>query len=90
MTPEIKSAYLAADGFLYPLLQELEGTSGINDQLVLSPKPAKNAHWAQNIWRNPQILHIKSINDAAKQLKAIKPNWCLYSHPAPSSQIDSG
>ena len=80
MTSEIKSAYLAAEGFLDPLLQELEGTTGVHSQLVLSSKPAKNAHWAQNIWRNPQVLHIKSINNAAKQLKAIQRNWCLYSY----------
>jgi len=80
MTREIKSAYLAAEGFLDPLLKEMGETIGIHDQLVLSPKPAKNAHWAQNIWRNPQVLHIESINDAAKQLKTIQRNWCLYSH----------
>ena len=79
MTCEIKSAYLSAEGQMDPLLQELEGIIGVYDQLILSTQPAKNAYWAQNIWRNPQLLHIESINDAAKKLKALQRNWCLYS-----------
>ena len=80
MTCEIKSAYIAAEGLIDPLLHELEGITDVHDQLVLSSQPAKNVHWAQNIWRNPQFLHIDSINDAVKQLKAQQRNWCLYSH----------
>ena len=80
MTCEIKSAYLSAEGQMDPLLQELEGIIGVYDQLILSTQPAKNAYWAQNIWRNPQLLHIESINDAAKKLKALQHNWCLYSY----------
>lgn len=80
MTLEIQSAYLASEGLTKSLLQELDGVIAIHDRLILSGQPVKTAHWAQNIWRNPKILHIKSINDAAKQLKAIQRNWCLYSH----------
>ena len=80
MNPQIQSAYLAGDKFLEPLLQELDGTTAVHGQLVLSSQPAKKAHWAQNIWENPIVLQINSINDAAKQLKAIQRNWCLYSH----------
>ena len=80
MNPPIRSAYLAGDKFLEPLLQELDGTTAVHGQLVLSSQPAKKAHWAQNIWENPIVLQINSINDAAKQLKAIQRNWCLYSH----------
>ena len=80
MTLEIQSAYLAAEGLTKPLLQELDGVIAIHDRLILSGQSVKNTHWAQNIWRNPKILHIKSINDAAKQLKAIQRNWRLYSH----------
>lgn len=63
-----------------PLLKELEGVLDVQGQLVLSSHPAKTAYWAQNIWRDPKTLHIESINDAARQLKAIQRNWCLYSH----------
>lgn len=80
MTFEINSAYLAAEGLLEPLLQELEGITDIHDQLVLSSQPAKQSYWAQNIWRNPKIIQIDSINDAARKLRSLHRNWCLYSH----------
>ncbi len=80
MASEIQSAYLAAEGFTEPLLQELDGAVAVHDRLVLSSQPVKEAHWAQNIWENPVILEIDSINNAAKQLKSLQRNWCLYSH----------
>jgi 23S rRNA (cytidine2498-2'-O)-methyltransferase len=80
MTLEIRSAYLAAEGLSKPLLQELKGVVAVHDRLILSDQPAKDVHWAQNIWHNPKTLYVESINDAAKQLKAIQRNWCLYSH----------
>jgi 23S rRNA (cytidine2498-2'-O)-methyltransferase len=80
MNSEIKSAYLAAEGLIEPLLNELAGVIAVHDQLALSSQPVKNAYWAQNIWRNPQVLRIDSINDAAKKLKSIQRNWCLYSY----------
>ena len=69
MTAEIKSAYLAPEGLSEPLLNEIDGVIAVHDRLILSSQPAKNAYWAQNIWRNPQTLPIDSINDAAKKLK---------------------
>lgn len=80
MTPKIQSAYLAAEGLLDPLLKELDGAVAVHDQLVFSSQPARQAHWAQNIWENPVVLKIDSINDAAKQLKSLQRNWYLYSH----------
>ncbi len=80
MTSEIKSAYLAAKGFTEPLLKELNGAVAVHGQLVLSSQPARKAHWAQNIWENPVVLEIDSINDAANKLKSLQRNWCLYSH----------
>ncbi len=79
MTAEIKSAYLASEGLSEPLLKEIDGVIAVHDWLILSSKPFVNAHWAQNIWKNPVTLPIDSINDAAKKLKSIQPNWCLYS-----------
>ena len=80
MNQQIQSAYLAPEGLTEPLLNELEGVIAVHDRLILSSQPAKNAYWAQNIWRNPQTLPIDSINDAAKKLKIIQRNWCLYSY----------
>jgi 23S rRNA (cytidine2498-2'-O)-methyltransferase len=79
MTAEIKSAYLAPEGLSEPLLKEVGGVIAVHNQLILSNQPFINAHWAQNIWKNPIILPIDSINDAAKKLKSIQRNWCLYS-----------
>ena len=77
MDQKIKSAYLAPEGFMGPLLKEVDGVVSVHDQLILSNKPFVNAHWAQNIWENPLTLSICSINDAAKKLKDIQYNWCL-------------
>lgn len=80
MTYEIQSAYLAPEGLIEPLLNELDGVIAVHDRLILSSLPAKEAYWVQNIWRNPQMLHIDSINAGAKKLKTLQQNWCLYSH----------
>jgi 23S rRNA (cytidine2498-2'-O)-methyltransferase len=79
MTAEIKSAYLAPEGLSEPLSKEIDGVIAVHDRLILSSKPFVNAHWAQNIWKNPVVLPVDSINNAAKKLKAIQRNWCLYS-----------
>ena len=79
MTVEIESAYLAPEGLSEPLLKEVDGVIAVHNQLILSSQPFINAHWAQNIWKNPITLPIDSINDAAKKLKSIQRNWCLYS-----------
>lgn len=79
MKSEILSAYLSPEGLSEPLLKEVEGVIAVHDRLILSSQPFINAHWVQNIWENPVTLSIDSINDAAKKLKAIQRNWCLYS-----------
>ncbi len=79
MTPKIQSAYLAPEGLTENLLKEVDGVISVHDRLILSSLPFVNAHWAQNIWNNPVTLSIDSINDAAKKLKSIQRNWCLYS-----------
>ena len=69
MTSEIQSAYLAPEGLNEPLLKEIEGVIAVQDRLILSSQPFINAYWAQNIWKNPKIIPIDSINDAAKKLE---------------------
>ena len=79
MTAEIQSAYLAPEGLSEPLLKEIEGVIAVQDRLILSSQPFINTYWAQNIWKNPKIIRIDSINDAVKKLKSYHHNWCLYS-----------
>ena len=70
--------YLAPDGFLADLLEEL-GDTVIETQgrLVLARGPERPVAWAANVWRNPQRLPIASIGDAARQLRAVQRNWVL-------------
>ena len=79
MQRNVQSAYLAAEGFEKQLEQELEGIVDRRERLFLSDQPVQPAFWAQNIWRNPQVLEIESINHAARILKSIQRNWSLYS-----------
>lgn len=80
MKENIKAAYLAPMGLQDQLVQELTGVISCHDRLVLADRqPVKDPFWAQNIWLNPVVIPIKSISDAAKKLKTLQRNWCLYS-----------
>ena len=80
MKAKIKSAYLAPEGFQDKLVKELEGVQSCHGRLILvGHQPTKQPFWVQNIWRNPLLIPIKSISDAAKKLKALQRNWSLYS-----------
>lgn len=71
--------YLAYEGFLPQLQQELGGGAAETfGNLVLMPGPEKPALWAANVWKKPQRIHIESIGDAVKKLRAIQRNWFLY------------
>ncbi len=80
MKTQIKSAYLASEGFEAALVQELSGGVTVHGRLVLSDRAAQPVCWAQNVWLNPETIAIDSISDAAKKLKARQRNWCLYSY----------
>lgn len=73
----MQSCYLAHRDYLKPLIDEIN-PSHCYDHLLVSNSPPKHSIWAQNIWENPSILSFTSINDAAKQLKAIGRSWALY------------
>jgi 23S rRNA (cytidine2498-2'-O)-methyltransferase len=80
MKDNIKAAYLAPVGLKDQLVQELDGVVACHDRLILTDRqPPRNPFWAQNIWFNPVVIPIKSISDAAKKLKTLQRNWCLYS-----------
>ncbi|MBI5507590.1 MAG: hypothetical protein HY903_02440 [Deltaproteobacteria bacterium] len=71
--------YLAAEGFVAELCEELGDARLISGRLVEAPAPIRPAAWAQNTWLAPQRCNIASISDAARRLKAIQRNWALYS-----------
>ena len=78
----IKTGYLAAQGYLPELLKELEPQSKIEhiyEDLVLTSAGPIESKWAKNTWLNPQIIPIQSISQAANALRAIQRNWALYS-----------
>jgi len=74
-------AYLAPEGFLPQLQQELgEAAHATHGRLVLARAPTQPVAWAANVWFDLQEIAITSISDAAKQLRAIQRNWALYAH----------
>ena len=73
--------YLAPDGFLADLQQELgDAVREVHGRLVLAAGPERPIAWAANVWRDPVLMEITSISDAANKLRAIQRNWALYSH----------
>ena len=78
----IASAYLAADGFEVPLLEELT-RRGVtitewHGRLALSPDPPVHAAWALDIWMDPREIAVPSVKTAADALRAIQRNWSAY------------
>jgi 23S rRNA (cytidine2498-2'-O)-methyltransferase len=74
------TGYLAAEGFLDELLFELgDGVREVRERLVLHDGPARDAAWAQNVWRDPVEIPFASVGEAAKALRGIQRNWALYS-----------
>lgn len=76
----MKTGYLAPEGLLKPLLQELRGVESIFDRLVIAEGEPQEVHWAQNIWYDVQILPFTSISDAARQLRALQGLWVPFPH----------
>ncbi|MBX3272181.1 MAG: hypothetical protein KF729_18085 [Sandaracinaceae bacterium] len=71
--------YLAAEGFEEELARELGAPHERHGRLFLAPGPERSAAWAANVWRTPVRLEVRSIADAAAQLRALQRNWALYS-----------
>lgn len=75
-----KSAYIAKDGLIDPLLKELNDPQAlVKDHLILSLKPYKPLFFMQNGWQDPITLNIVSIQDGINKLKAMYPFWAFYS-----------
>jgi 23S rRNA (cytidine2498-2'-O)-methyltransferase len=74
----IRTAYLAAEGFVDELTYELGGAELIYGRLLIAAGPPRAAAWAANTWLDPQKIAIVSISDAASKLRAIQRNWAVY------------
>jgi 23S rRNA (cytidine2498-2'-O)-methyltransferase len=73
------TGYLAPDGFLDELRQELGSTIvETHGRLLLAVGPPRSIAWVANVWREPIEIPITSISDAAKKLRAIQRNWVHY------------
>jgi 23S rRNA (cytidine2498-2'-O)-methyltransferase len=75
----VLNGYLAAEGYLEPLLEELGGNGSVHGRLVLAERPKRPVAWAQNVWHAPETIAIASIGEAAAALRARQRNWALYS-----------
>src|SRR5262245_32314903 len=73
------TGYLAAEGYEEQLLAEIGPVLERHGRLFLTEGPPRAAHWAQNVWLAPVKLRIRSVADAARQLRSIQRNWALYS-----------
>ena len=73
-----RTAYLAAEGYVDELAQELEEVERVHGRLLIASGPPQPAAWAANIWFDPQAIGIASISDAAAKLRAIQRNWAVY------------
>src|SRR5712691_4103739 len=74
----VRTAYLAAEGFVEELADELGAVDIRHGRLLVAPGPLRAAAWAANIWLDPQQITIASISDAATKLRAIQRNWAVY------------
>jgi 23S rRNA (cytidine2498-2'-O)-methyltransferase len=73
-----RTAYLAAEGYVDELVQELGAVERVHGRLLIASGPPRPAAWAANIWLDPQAISIASISDAAAKLRAIQRNWAVY------------
>ncbi len=75
------AAYLAPEGFIDELTQELGGKLQTLGRLIIPEQPVlKQPAWIQNIWFNPVVIPISSISSAVKQLKTLNKRWANYSY----------
>jgi 23S rRNA (cytidine2498-2'-O)-methyltransferase len=76
------TAYLAADGFVDQLREELRRAAVAvrqrHERLLVCDGPAIAAAWAANVWRDCVELPVRSIGGAAQALRDIQRNWAMY------------
>jgi 23S rRNA (cytidine2498-2'-O)-methyltransferase len=76
----MKTGYLAPLGLEEALLSELKDVEMQLGRLIIADGPEQPTYWAQNIWRDLQIISFTSIGDAAKKLRALHGLWAHYPH----------
>jgi 23S rRNA (cytidine2498-2'-O)-methyltransferase len=74
----VRTAYLAADGFVGELDYELGSAAARHGRLLIVTGPPRCPAWAANVWLDPQEIAVASISDAATKLRAIQRNWAFY------------
>jgi 23S rRNA (cytidine2498-2'-O)-methyltransferase len=74
----IRTAYLAAEGFVEELDHELGGADARHGRMLIASGPPGPGAWAANVWLDPQEIAIASISDAAAKLRALQRNWAVY------------
>jgi 23S rRNA (cytidine2498-2'-O)-methyltransferase len=76
------SAYLAAEGFVDQLSEELRRArvfvSRRHERLLICEGDAIDAAWAANVWHDCVELPVPSIGAAAQALRDIQRNWTMY------------
>ncbi|MGQ0613483.1 MAG: SAM-dependent methyltransferase [Planctomycetaceae bacterium] len=74
------TAYLAAEGFLDPLREELgDAVVAEHGRLLVTAQAPRPAAWAQNVWLDAREIAIDSIADGARKLRALGRDWTLLS-----------
>ncbi|MGH7115874.1 MAG: SAM-dependent methyltransferase [Stellaceae bacterium] len=74
----MRTAYLAAEGYIDDLAHELGAVERMHGRLLVAPEPPRPAAWAANVWLDPRLIAVVSISDAAAKLRAIQRNWAVY------------
>jgi 23S rRNA (cytidine2498-2'-O)-methyltransferase len=74
----VRTAYLAADGLVDELAEELGAVELAHRRLLIAAGPPRPTAWAANVWLDPREIGIASISDAAAKLRAIQRNWAVY------------
>src|SRR5216683_6641482 len=76
------TAYLAADGFIDQLQEELRRADAAvrrrHERLLICNGPPVSAAWAANIWHDCHELPVASIGSAAQALRDLQRNWAMY------------
>ncbi len=72
------AAYLAPEGFVQELRDELGDVHAEYGRLLLAKGAPRAASWAENIWCDPVELKITSIGEGAKMLRTMQRSWALY------------
>ncbi len=75
-----KTGYLAPESLEKALLSELKDVESQIGRLIIAKGEEQEVNWAQNIWRDLEIISFDSIGQAAKKLRSLHGLWALYPH----------